>query len=77
MPMRWLVLLPSHFKPGRDAISLLITKARANADLDDSVGKLLSIWHADGVKASRLVLVSTGEGSARSVRTAMPLLLGL
>jgi leucyl aminopeptidase len=64
------VLLPNHFKPGRDVISQLVTKARANADLDDSVGKLLSIWHAEGVKASRLVLVSTGEGSARSVRTA-------
>ena len=64
------VLLPDHFKPGRDAISQLVTKARANADLDDSVGKLLSIWHAEGVKAPRLILVSTAEGSARSVRTA-------
>ncbi|MEI6718588.1 MAG: M17 family peptidase N-terminal domain-containing protein, partial [Betaproteobacteria bacterium] len=64
------VLLPNSFKPGRDAISQLVTKARANADLDDSVGKLLSIWHAEGVKAPRLILVSTGEGSARSVRTA-------
>jgi len=64
------VLLPDHFKPGRDSISQLVTKARANADLDDSVGKLLSIWYAAGVKAPRLILVSTGEGSARSVRTA-------
>ena len=29
------VLLPNHFKPGRDVISQLVTKARANADLDE------------------------------------------
>ena len=65
-----IVLLSNQFKPGRDAISLLVSKARSTADLDDTVGKLLTIWHAEGVKATRLILVSTGEGSARSIRTA-------
>ena len=65
-----IVLLPSHFKPGRDPISQLISKARANADLDDVVGKLLVIWHPESVKTARLILVSSGDGSARSVRTA-------
>ena len=71
-----IVLLPSHFKPGRDPISQLISKARANADLDDVVGKLLVIWHPEGVKTPRLILVSSGDGAARSVRTATTAAVG-
>ena len=59
------VLLPNHFKPGRDAISQLVTKARANADLDDSVGKLLK-----GLNLSKLVTLDGGTSTNSPPRGA-------
>jgi leucyl aminopeptidase len=65
------VLIPADFKPGRDALSQLIAKAHKSGDLDASAGKTLSLWHADGVAAPRVVLAAVGDGSAKQVRKAL------
>ena len=65
------VLVDPKSKTGRDAVSQRIAQARASGDLDGSAGKCLVIWQPDGVSASRLVLVSSGEGRAAQVRQAV------
>jgi leucyl aminopeptidase len=49
----------------------LIADARKSGDLDASPAKLLSVWRPQGVSAQRVVLVSSGDGSARLVRQAV------
>lgn len=66
-----IVLVDPKSKNGRDAVSQLIAKALASGDLDASPGKCLSIWQPAGVTASRLVLVSIGEGRASQIRQAV------
>lgn len=65
-----LVLVPDAEISGADALSQLITEARASGALDNKPGKLLSTWRATGITAPRLVLVSVGEGAA-AVRKAV------
>ena len=66
-----IVLIATDFKPASDAVSRLIAQARASGDLDATPAKLLSTWRTPGVTASRVVLVSVGEGNARLVRQAV------
>ena len=70
-----IVLVTADFKPATDVVSRLIADARKSGDLDATPAKLLSVWRAPGVTASRLVLVSIGEGkgegNARLVRQAV------
>jgi leucyl aminopeptidase len=65
------VLIPAHFKPGRDAISQSVAQAHKSGDLDSAAGKTLSLWRVAGVQAPRLVLASIGDGTAKQVRKAV------
>ena len=49
----------------------LIAHAVAAGDLQTKAGKCLSIYRTAGVAATRVVLVGTGDGSAKNVRTAV------
>ncbi len=63
-----IVLLSAAFKPGKDALSALVTQVHKAGDLETKAGKLLQIYRPAGLTCSRLVLVSVGEGSARELR---------
>jgi leucyl aminopeptidase len=52
-------------------LAQLISEARKSGDLDGSPAKLLSVWRPQGVNAARVVLVSSGDGSASVVRQAV------
>ncbi len=66
-----IILVSAHDKPAKGVLSQLISEARKSGDLDASPAKLLSLWRAPGVSAARVVLVSSGDGSARGVRQAV------
>jgi leucyl aminopeptidase len=57
-------------------LAQLISAARKSGDLDESPAKLLSVWRPQGVSAQRVVLVSSGDGSARVVRQAVTAAVG-
>ena len=57
--------------PGSDLLAKLAASAVAAGDLDTKPGKCLSSYKAAGVAATRLVLAGAGDGSAKSVRTAV------
>ena len=54
-----------------DAISSLVALAIKSGDFEAKPGKLLSAYRTTGVAATRLVLAGSGDGSAKSVRTAV------
>ncbi len=56
---------------GNDAISEMAALAMKAGDFDGKAGKLLASYRPLGVAASRLVLVGAGDGSPRSIRTAV------
>ncbi len=66
-----LLLVNDGFKPGTDSMSQLTAQAIKAGDLQTKVGKLLSAYRVHGVSCARLVLVSAGDGSAKSVRQAV------
>jgi leucyl aminopeptidase len=66
-----IILVSANDKPGKGTLAQLISEARKSGDLDASPAKLLSIWRPQGVSASRVLLVSSGDGSARVVRQAV------
>ena len=66
-----IILVSAKHKTAKDTLSQLIADARKGGDLDESPAKLLSIWRPQGVSAQRVVLVSSGDGSARVVRQAV------
>ena len=66
-----IILVSAKDKPTKSVLAQLISEARKSGDLDESPAKLLSVWRPQGVSASRLVLVSSGDGSARVVRQAV------
>ena len=66
-----IVLVSATFKPGRDTLSELVVQARKSDDLDATPARMLSVWRAEGVSATRVLLVSTGDGQARQVRQAV------
>jgi leucyl aminopeptidase len=59
-----------------DVISKIAASAVAAGDLETKPGKYLSGYRVAGLAATRLVLVGTGDGSAKSVRTAVAAALG-
>ena len=65
------VLIPEGFKPGSDALSALAALALKNGDLSAKAGKHLQLYQPPAVAARRVVLVGSGDGSARSVRLAL------
>ena len=66
-----IILVSTKEKTAKDTLSQLIADARKSGDLDESPAKLLSVWRPQGVSAQRVVLVSSGDGSARLVRQAV------
>jgi len=63
-----IVLLSAAFKPGKDALSALVTQVHKAGDLETKAGKSLQIYRPAGLACVRLVLVSVGEGSVRELR---------
>lgn len=66
-----IILVSAKDKPTQSVLAQLISEARKSGDLDESPAKLLSVWRHQGVSALRVVLVSSGDGSARLVRQAV------
>jgi len=65
------VLVPPHFKAGKDDLSGLIAQALKSADLEPKPGKLLSLYRPLQANAVRVILAGVGEGGAKQVRTAV------
>lgn len=63
-----IVLLSAAFKPGKDALSALVSQVHKAGDLETKAGKSLQIYRPAGLACARLVLVSVGEGSVRELR---------
>jgi leucyl aminopeptidase len=66
-----IILVSAHDKPAKGTLAQLISEARKSGDLDATPAKLLTIWRPQGVSAARVLLVSSGDGSARVVRQAV------
>jgi leucyl aminopeptidase len=66
-----IILVTAKDKPVKSVLAQLISEARNSGDLDGSPAKLLSVWRPQGVNAARVVLVSSGDGSASVVRQAV------
>jgi leucyl aminopeptidase len=65
-----LLLVGTAFKPGADVLSGLVRQLRASGDLDDKPGKLAQFLMPAHLAATRLVIASTGSGSAKETRQA-------
>jgi leucyl aminopeptidase len=65
------VLLNQSFKPGKDALSLLVSQVLKAGDLEQKPGKTLVLYRPVGLACARAVLASAGSGSAREVRQAV------
>lgn len=70
------VLIPEGFKPGKDALSSLAALALKQGDLTTKAGKYLHLYQVPAVAARRVVLVGSGDGSAKAVRQAVSALGG-
>lgn len=69
-----IVLLSQSFKPGKDALSALVTHALKAGDLETKPGKTgkpLVLYRPEGVACSRVVLAGIGDGSAKDVRQSL------
>ncbi len=69
-----IVLLSHAFKPGKDVLSGLVAQTLKTGDLQckpGKPGKPLVLYQPAGVSCSRVVLVSVGDGSGKSVRQAV------
>ncbi|HSW19243.1 MAG TPA: leucyl aminopeptidase [Ramlibacter sp.] len=66
-----LVLVAESFKPGKDALSLLIADAMKSGGFEPKPGKTLQAWRPQGVAAGRVMLVGVGDGSPRRVHSAV------
>lgn len=66
-----MVLIPDSFAAADDALSKLAASAIQAGDFETKAGKLLVSYRSPGFSATRLVLVGCGDGSAKSVRTAV------
>ncbi|MCM2347145.1 MAG: leucyl aminopeptidase [Acidovorax soli] len=65
------VLVPEGFRPGLDALSVLVDHALKCGDLDTKAGKNLQLYLAPALSARRVVLLGAGNGLARAVRLAL------
>ena len=72
-----IVLVPENLMTdGEDAVSQLAALAVKSGDLETKPGKLLSAYRVPGIAATRLLMVGAGDGSAKSVRTAVNAAMG-
>ena len=70
------VLVPTGFKPGKEALAALIGQALKAGDLESKPGKLLPLYRPAQAKSTRVLLVGTGDGSAKQVRQAVTAAVG-
>ncbi|MEI8029602.1 MAG: leucyl aminopeptidase [Comamonadaceae bacterium] len=66
-----IVLVSQSFKPGKDALSLLVSTVLKAGDLELKPGKTLALYRPAGIACSRLVLAGVGDGSAKDVAQAV------
>jgi len=66
-----IVLVGSDGASGTDAASRLAALAIQAGDFEGKTGKLLSAYRPQGISATRLLLAGAGDGSAKSIRTAV------
>ncbi|MDI1275636.1 leucyl aminopeptidase [Polaromonas sp.] len=66
-----IVLVAGETGAGTDAVSKMVTLALKAGDFESKTGKLLSAYRPEGVAATRVLLAGAGDGSAKSVRTAV------
>ncbi len=66
-----IVLIAGDTVNGSDAVSRLAALAIKSGDFESKAGKLLSAYRADGISATRVLLAGAGDGSEKSVRTAV------
>jgi leucyl aminopeptidase len=71
-----IVLIPAEFKSGRGLVAGLVASALASNDLETKTASLLAAYRVAGVTARRLVMVGVGDGSPRSVRSAIAAAVG-
>ncbi len=66
-----LVLMGQEFKPARDGFSAFIGRALKDGDAQTAAGKILSAYQPGMTQARKVVLAGMGDGSAKSVRSAV------
>ncbi len=66
-----IVLVDQSFKPGKDALSLLVSKVLKAGDLELKPGKTLALYRPAEIACSRLVLAGVGDGSVKDVGQAV------
>ncbi len=69
-----IVLVAAGTRPAnsaKDPVATLIAEARKAGDLPDKAGKLLALYRPAQIAAPRVVLVSLGDATPASVRTAV------
>ena len=59
------------FSGGKDTCSQLISLAIKSGDFETKAGKLLASYRPQGLQALRVILVGAGDGSVKSIRTAV------
>ncbi|MDD0840956.1 leucyl aminopeptidase [Curvibacter sp. HBC61] len=63
-----LVLVSDPVKPGKDALSSVLTHALKAEDFVPKAGRVLSTYRLPAVQTARVVFVGVGDASAKSVR---------
>lgn len=71
-----LVLLTDGYKPAKDGFSALVARALKDGDAQTKAGKVLPIYKPAVAQATHVVLVGTGDGSAKQVRSGIAAALG-
>ncbi|MDI1239210.1 MAG: leucyl aminopeptidase [Polaromonas sp.] len=66
-----IVLVAGETGAGTDPVSKMVTLALKAGDFESKAGKLLGAYRPEGVTATRVLLAGAGDGSAKSVRTAV------
>jgi leucyl aminopeptidase len=70
------VVVPQHVVEGDDTLSVLIEAATQSGDFERMPGKLLQTYRTPGIAATRVLLVGSGDGTAKNVRTAVNAAMG-
>lgn len=71
-----IVLLSGEAPGGADPISKMAANAISAGDFDGKAGKLLNAYRVQGVTATRVLLAGAGDGSAKSIRSAVHAAMG-
>lgn len=65
------VLLAGETPAGSDPVSKMAALAIGAGDFENKAGKLLSAYRTPGIAATRVLLAGAGDGSAKSMRSAV------